>query len=273
MRNETLSNQWNLPVLTYHRVGEPKPGMERTISITVDEFGNQLDWLKRNQFSTITACHLDEVLAGRASLPPNPVLLTFDDGYRELCEFALPALIDHGFLATVFIVTQRLGQASTWEKAAGREPLPLMSKKQICEWAGRGIDFGAHSRTHRALPEIQENELAGEIAGSGDDLSVILNRKVTSFAYPFGRQNARVRSAAEARFSLAFSCIEGLNDTRIDRMQIRRTMVRPKDSMRAFAHRLSKGTSPLSDLGNWRAQARLRSRFQGFSTWVRKGFA
>jgi peptidoglycan/xylan/chitin deacetylase (PgdA/CDA1 family) len=258
-----------MPVLTYHRIADPEQGVEPTLTVSAEDFHEQLNWIKHHGYTSITASHLSEALAGRATMPPRPVLLTFDDGYRDLCDFAFPALAASGLSATVFVVTGELGQFSSWDKAFGWNPLPLMSSEQIRQWSGRGIDFGAHSRTHRDLTRIPPEDLVSELEGSALDLSQILDKKVSSFAYPHGRQNAIVRSLAERYFSLAFSCEEGLNTTGIDQMRIRRTMVRPRDSMHAFSHRITKGVSPVYDLRNWRAKARIRSRFRDILSWLR----
>jgi hypothetical protein len=93
-------------------------------------------------------------------------------------------------------------------------------------------------------------------------LHQILQKDVISLAYPHGHHNATVRCVTAKYFGLAFSCEEGLNDSSIDHFRIRRTMVRPRDGMNAFAHRLSHGMSPFYDLHQWRARLRPRSRWR-----------
>jgi peptidoglycan/xylan/chitin deacetylase (PgdA/CDA1 family) len=267
MNSSMLNSRWSLPVLTYHRIGPFVRGVEPTITVAPRQFENQLSWLKSHGYQTLTAFHLSEVLKGRAVMPPNPVLLTFDDGYEDLCEYAFPALLANHFNATVFVVTGRLGQINTWDQAVGWSALPLMSADQIRQWAKETIDFGSHSKTHPVLTELSEVELESELSGSAQELSLILGRKATCLAYPHGRHSAVVRSVAARYFDLAFSCEEGPNDANTDRFAIRRTMVRPKDGLRSFSHRVLKGASPVYDLQQWRAQARLRSRFKDILSW------
>ena len=256
------NSHWTLPVLTYHHVGERRRGVEPTLTITPEQFDHQLNWLKSHGYTTISALHLHEVLKGRTVMPPQPVLLTFDDGYKDLCEFVFPALLARGFTATVLLVTGRLGEASSWDETAGWASLPLMSREDVRKWAEQGIDFGAHSRTHPSLTEISDEALVPELSGSAADLHQILQKEVICLAYPHGHHNAAVRSLTARYFGLAFSCEEGLNDSTVDHFRIRRTMVRPRDGMKAFAHRLSHGMSPFYDLHEWRARLRLRSRWK-----------
>jgi peptidoglycan/xylan/chitin deacetylase (PgdA/CDA1 family) len=94
-----------LPVLAYHRVAEPTRGYpydRGVIDCTPRSFDRQLATLKQ-YFSVIG---LDQLLAWfdhREPLPPNPVMITFDDGYRDNYEQALPILQHHGLKAVFFI--------------------------------------------------------------------------------------------------------------------------------------------------------------------------
>jgi peptidoglycan/xylan/chitin deacetylase (PgdA/CDA1 family) len=258
---------WKLPVLTYHRIGDLKPGLEPTGTITFKEFEKQLSWLKHAGYETISASHLNEVLQGRGIMPARPVLITFDDGYEELCEGALPALISNGFKATVFIVTKRIGQTNAWDEAAGWGSVPLMSEDQICHWSQQGIDFGSHSRTHSVLTKMSDAELISDLSASAQELGRILQRRVACFAYPYGRSNAVVRAVTARYFDLAFGGEEGLNAFDSDRFKIRRTMVRLGDDIGVFLRRLSNGRSPFWQFRDLRAQVRLRSRLDDVRDW------
>lgn len=262
MARDVPASYHSLPVLTYHRIGKFTHNVEPTLTISPEEFENQLGWLKRNNYNTITAEFLNQVIQGREAMPPRPVLLTFDDAYEELCEYAFPRLLANGFTATVFVVTGRVGQTNIWDQANGYSSLQLMSAEQIRHWAERGIDFGSHSRTHPVLTDVMEADLFSEVGNSAEELGSILGRKIACFAYPHGRHNKTVRAVTAKCYDLAFCTEEGLNDAGTDRSRIRRTMVRPKDSLHMFSHRVSNGTSPFYDLRQWRAEARLRSRLR-----------
>lgn len=95
-----------LPVLTYHRVGEIPPGYlfdPDVIDVTPSEFDAHLKIIGR-YFSVIG---IDELVAHFAGvpLPPNPLMITFDDGYADNYHAALPILQRHGLKATFFITT------------------------------------------------------------------------------------------------------------------------------------------------------------------------
>jgi peptidoglycan/xylan/chitin deacetylase (PgdA/CDA1 family) len=185
------------------------------------------------------------------------VLLTFDDAYADLATCALPVLKRHSFGAAVFVVTNHIGGENAWDRLRGSQPHALMTGDQIREWAGRGIEFGAHSRTHADLTTLSDRAMREEIEGSRDDLAAITGRHVRAFAYPFGRSNEAVRDRVRATFDCAFACTEGVNTVSADRYGLFRSMVQPDDSAIALASRVRLGRYPVDQ---WRARLRVRSR-------------
>lgn len=129
-----LPQRDQLLVLNYHRIGEPDrtPFHRGVFSATVAEFDAQLSFL-RDHFEMV---NLDRALAfveGRPEWRGTGVLITFDDGYRDNHELALPILQAHGvtavfFLATGFVSTNRV---PWWDEIAylvrrcGRASFPL----------------------------------------------------------------------------------------------------------------------------------------------------
>ena len=80
-----------LPVLMYHHVGPPRAGACPSLTVTAERFERQVSWLARKGYVGIRPT---DWLARRAGwpLPSKPVLLTFDDGYADIVEHALPVL-------------------------------------------------------------------------------------------------------------------------------------------------------------------------------------
>ena len=201
------------------------------------------------------------LLAGRG-LPAKPVLLTFDDAYCGVAEHALPVLKRYGFSAVIFVVTKQIGGVNEWERTIGRLGSDgLMTAKQIMEWSHKGIEFGAHSRTHRDLTTLPMHELAEEIDGSSKDLCAVIGSRVVSFAYPYGPYNECVVDSVRSSFDLAFTCDQGLNYLQTDPHLLRRSMVNPGDLLIDFACRIWFGWSPVNAI---RSRLRIRSRFKRF---------
>lgn len=246
-----------LPVLLYHHVGPSQPGTFSELTVSIERFERHVQWLARRGYVGIRPA---EWLAWRregTSLPRKPVLVTFDDAYADLAEYALPALRRHDFGAVVFVVTGHIGGENRWDQAHGSGAHRLMTADQIREWTVRGVEFGAHSRTHPDLTVLSRPQLELEIRGSRDDLAAVTGRRVVSFAYPFGRSNDGVREYVRGAFDCAFSCEEGMNTVSTDLHALRRSMVQPDESVLALMCRVRVGAYPVT---RWRARLRIRSR-------------
>lgn len=248
-----------LPVLLYHHIGPMQPGTYPELTVSTERFERHVQWLARRGYVGIRPSEWVAWCREGKSLPPKPVLLTFDDAYADLVEHAFPTLRRHDFGAAVFVVTGHIGGENNWDQLHGSWPHRLMTADQIREWAGRGIEFGAHSRTHPDLTTLSRHQLDIEIRGSRDDLAAVTSRPIGSFAYPFGRVDDVVRGCVRDVFDCAFSCDEGVNTTSIDLHALRRSMVQPDDSILALACRARLGRYPIQP---WRARLRIRSRLR-----------
>ncbi len=131
------------------------------------------------------------------------VALTFDDGFLNFREHALPVLREFGFPATVFAVTGRCGGWNDWAQSPGIPRLPLMSWTELGEIASAGVELGAHSVRHPRLPELPDAGVEEEMAASRREIERRTGREVSSFAYPYGAVSPRVRAIAGRHFSLA----------------------------------------------------------------------
>jgi peptidoglycan/xylan/chitin deacetylase (PgdA/CDA1 family) len=187
-----------------------------------------MEWLRARGYVGRSLSDFVSTLARPLSRPAKAVVLSFDDGYADLVEHAFPLLERYGFGATVFVVTGETGGASTWDRPDGFEPYPLLTAAQIRHWHRRSVD---------------DDRLREETAGSHAELESIVGATVSSFAYPYGLVDERVVARVRQRFAAAATVSEGLNDAATDRHRLRRTMVRPTDSLRQFARRVRFGTS------------------------------
>jgi GT2 family glycosyltransferase/peptidoglycan/xylan/chitin deacetylase (PgdA/CDA1 family) len=234
-----------LPVLLYHHVGPLRPGTYPELTISPETFERQMRWLARRGYMGVPpSAWLAWCREGRA-LPGKPVLLTFDDAYADLTEHAFPVLRRHGFSAAVFVVTGQIGGTNAWDEKLGSATHQLMTAEQIRYWAGQGIEFGAHSRSHADLRALQGSDLADEVTGSGRDLAELLRTRVLSFAYPYGTHNDAVRKQVGDSYALACGVEEGLNFLKTRLSLLRRTMVQPDDTFSDFACRVRYGWSPI----------------------------
>ncbi len=133
-------------ILMYHRVlpRTAARAVEPGMFVTPETFRQHLAWL-REEFQVLPLHEIVERLCRRASLPPRACALTFDDGWRDNHDHALPALEASGFPATIFLVTERVGTSGAYWP------------DEVCRRLG-------------ALPEAEQRELVRDLGGraSGD---------------------------------------------------------------------------------------------------------
>jgi peptidoglycan/xylan/chitin deacetylase (PgdA/CDA1 family) len=183
-------------VLTYHAIADlgddPVLG---SFSVPPGLFARQLDRLLRTGHRFIDGDQLRGVLAGESRLPRKPLLLTFDDCYRDLLDVALPLLRARGIPAIAFAVAGQVGGSNVWDQARGGERLELLDAAGLRTLAAHGVEIGAHGLTHRPLVDVPAGELTSEVVGSLDALEALGLPRPRWFAYPYGACNFRVFSA------------------------------------------------------------------------------
>jgi len=249
-----------LPVLMYHHVGLEQPGISSEWSISTEKFEQHIRLIKRAGYETILPSDWLNWLRKGVPLPKKPVLITFDDAYADTADFALPILRRYEMRAAVYVVTRRVGGTNTWDEAQGSGTLQLMSAEQIRQWAGQGIEFGAHSRAHSDLTTLSPEEVEAEVAGSKADLEAIIAAPVASFAYPFGQETDSVRAIVSHSFDLAFGSEEGLNFLCCDRHLLKRTYVGARTSAVELFLILKFGS--MKKIHEWRGRIALRTRLR-----------
>jgi peptidoglycan/xylan/chitin deacetylase (PgdA/CDA1 family)/glycosyltransferase involved in cell wall biosynthesis len=252
-----------LPVLMYHRIGEIPHGCVLGLSIPPNVFEHHIRWLARHGYKTIRVADWLAWIREGKSLPPKPLLLTFDDAYADTAQYGLPVLQRYGFSGVVFVVTGVIGQTNKWDEAAGNPSLRMMTAEQIRHWARQGIEFGAHTRTHPDLTIVSSQKLEEEIAGSSADLGELLQTRITSFAYPYGFFNEAAKQVASRVFDLSFTIEQGINTLAADPHAQRRVMVLPDDPLVKLGWRARFGFDPVE---------RLRERFLLLRMHIRRVF-
>lgn len=214
-----------LVVLMYHRVALDAAGPLAHLTVPPDRFAWQMARLIEDGFAPQTQDSVAAWVARRHPLPRRAVVVTFDDGYADNVVHAFPVLGRLRIPAVTFVVTAKLSGANDWD--GGAAPWPLMDGNAIRDWSRRGLEFGAHGRTHRSLAGLDDAALSDEIDGAAVDLGRLLGRAPMAFAYPYGHADARSRLRVSARFQVAYGVDEGANKDGADPLQLRRTSVLP----------------------------------------------
>jgi peptidoglycan/xylan/chitin deacetylase (PgdA/CDA1 family) len=229
----------SIPILMYHQVTpRPHPGF-RKYAVTPALFAAQLRWLALSGYVSITPDDLLAARTGRAQLPRRPVLITFDDGFQDCVDYAVPLLLAHGFRAVFYLVAGLMGQASAWLMAERGLELPLMDWPAARRLETAGFMCGAHSFSHPRLANLDPAACRQELELSRRCLEDELGHAVTHLAYPYGAYNAAVRSiAADCGYQTACSVQIGLSAPDDDLLALHRVPILGHESLLDFAVRL-----------------------------------
>lgn len=234
-------------ILMYHLVDTPRSEKERRFCTSPVDFAQQIEYLVESGYRPITMDQLSECIQGKAPMPENAVHITFDDGFTCVLEHAAPTLQRHGFPATMFALSDRLGATNDWMTNRGFPERTLLSTTGLHALEDAGFTIGSHTRSHACLPEISPENALNEISSSKHRLEDALGKAITYFAYPFGKFNKTVRDqVAHAGYAAACSTRAGFNRPGEDPYLLRRIDVFGTDRLWQFRQKLKFGTNETS---------------------------
>lgn len=187
------------PVMTlfYHRVADSDPN---PWTIRRGRFQRQIEWI-RQRYEIVSLVEAQTRLGTVGNAHP-AVCLTFDDGYAENCDWAIPWLLDQRIPLTYFVSTMHVLQRRPFPHDVQRgRPLPANTPQQIAALAAAGVEVGVHTRAHCDLGKVVDSQVLEEqIVDAKADLEALTGRAARYFAFPYGL-HANLSAAA---FRVAF---------------------------------------------------------------------
>lgn len=204
--NIVYAEETIISVLTYHSFTKNE---STDYQINIKEFEKQLDYLVTHNYSVISLTELTEGLRN-GQLPPKPVIITIDDGYKSTYTLAYPILKKYNFPATLFIYTDFIEKnisSLTWE--------------EIREMMQNNIEIGSHTLSHCNLLRYKENEdydkyfsrIKKEIFLSKEILESKIGEKVQFFAYPYGVYSTAVQNIVIEAGYMGILNVNGMNNS------------------------------------------------------------
>lgn len=175
-----------IPILTYHQVAvaPPKGAAYRSLYVAPNDFSRQMALLKWLGYRGLSMTALQPYLLGEQV--GKVVGITFDDGYLNNLNHALPVLQRFNFSSTCYAVSQRLGATNVWDEPVGIVQTDLMTGAELTKWVEGGQEVGAHTRHHVHLNAIDTAHAQAEIALCKTELEDACGQPVNHFCYPYG---------------------------------------------------------------------------------------
>jgi peptidoglycan/xylan/chitin deacetylase (PgdA/CDA1 family) len=223
-----------VPILEYHVLGSPPEGAPYPeLYVGRTDFEKQMDWLEEQGYEAVTLEQVQKAWYHGGKLPPKPVVLSFDDGYRPQFTFALPTLKKHGWAGVLNL------------KAEGSDLYESNVKAMIAA----GWELAAHTIHHLDLTELGPEELEEEVAGSRKLLQKEYGVPVDNFCYPAGQfDETVVKAVEEAGYTGATTEISGFAE-RDKPFELARLEILRESHVKGLAEDLKNGEGATAELG------------------------
>lgn len=206
---------YTVPILTYHSVAYEND----LITVTPENFGRQLAYLKNNNYNVISLNELVDGIKSNENFNYKTVVITFDDGRKDNYQYAYPILKKYRFPVIIFLAVNLVNNRPDF-----------LSWGDVREMSKDNISFGAHTKNHIHLSSIESDEtLWDEIAGSKEVIEKNTNVPVEYFSYPYGAFNWKVKAMVK-RAGYKGACTTNIGPGRFNKDVYALKRIRVKDS-------------------------------------------
>ncbi|MEZ6096476.1 MAG: polysaccharide deacetylase family protein [Pirellulaceae bacterium] len=220
-----MKRKGKLPVaaLFYHRVSND---VCNDWTISPQDFERQIEWLS-SRFDIVTLQECQRRLRSMTNRRPT-LAITFDDGYSDNCQWAIPYLLERRIPFTYFVTVDNIVEQKPFpHDVQNGRPLPVNTMEEIYGLFKAGVEIGGHTRTHANMGAIDDlDQIESEVFDSINELESYLGSKIRYFAFPFGQienLNAQVfRMAKERGLEGVCSAYGGFNFSNEDPFHIKR---------------------------------------------------
>ena len=235
--NANAATSVKVPVLMYHRI-ETNANASDTWQISLNEFKQEMKYLKDNGYTTLTNDQFYNIITKKASMPEKPVLLTFDGATIDFYNNAYPILKQYGFNATEYVVTDQIGTA--WGSPS--DLIRIMNDDQLKIVGNNKIELENHSTTHGHIANLSTAELTKRVSDATAKLESLTNKPVKYFAYPFGESSNNFVSVLKSlNVKMAFKVGGGMATDSSDLMNMPRIAIVNTDNIATFTRKLTTG--------------------------------
>jgi peptidoglycan/xylan/chitin deacetylase (PgdA/CDA1 family) len=220
-------NATPVPILMYHVIAEPPPGAPYPeLFVSEADFAGQMRWLARHGYQAVTQRDVWNHWHRGATLPPKPIVISFDDGYRSVAVTALPHMKRRSWPGVLNLTVKNL-------RVSGG-----LSAFKVRMLIAAGWELASHTLTHPDLTGLDERALAREVTRSRAVLRSRFGVPVDFFCYPAGRYDSSViRAVRRAGYLGATTTVEGLARPRKP-YELRRVRVSASDGVQGLAEKL-----------------------------------
>ena len=207
-----------VPILCYHGILD-EPWGQTNLFVKVADFDAQMQYLHDNGYTPIFASEIKT-----ASNVSKPIIITFDDGYKDVYTNAFPILKKYNIKANIYMISGWIGG----DVYMNEQDLKEMSQSPL-------IEVGSHTVSHKALATLDENQIETELKDSQKTLQEMTGKKIDVIAYPTGSFDERVVAIAQKYYKYGLSTIKGKeNPLNLNTYSLRRIYVYRNYNLNTF---------------------------------------
>lgn len=191
----------SIPVLMYHKIPNAEIQSKHKIFVTKENFEKHLRFFARRGFKTLTFSQLEKFKNGELpfqDFPKKPLILTFDDGYRDNLENASPLLKKYGFTAQIFLLANPKINSNQWDSSSFEPSHEIVSGDDRKQWVLSAFEVGSHGFSHQKITEMSPEQAFLELKNSKESLEAEFQTKVNVFAFTYGDTNRKMAALAAA---------------------------------------------------------------------------
>lgn len=235
----------SVPILMYHSISDADDARHPYFQTTTSpaRFAEQMRFLRDNGYSAIRLTQVRSFFEQHRNGISKPVVITFDDGYRDFYTQAYPVLAKFGLTANMFLPTSYIS-----DQGASFNGIECLTWNEVRELDAAGIEFGSHTVTHPKLKELGPDEIEQELRRSKETIEDKLGTRVASFSYPFAFPEAMPSFVGKLRDTLSrceyrvgVSTVIGTATPTDDPFFLRRLPVNVSDDLSLFRAKLERG--------------------------------
>ena len=216
----------HVEILTYHNISNNNRDPWATDPLF---FESEMQWVAEQGYKGISLKKFYE-----DTEQEKVFVLTFDDGYKDFFDIAMPILNKLGFSATIFIVSKLIGNISLWRRKELQSA--LLNWGEVNEMIKIGYEIGSHGLYHSNFSHLSTVELRQEIGGSKKLIEEKLGIPIVSFSYPWNKYNKQILNIVKKagyRWA-AINSEECRNNFRADRFRLCRRSMKNRNSVKEF---------------------------------------
>ena len=222
---------FEIPIITYHKISPQKEFGLTTISPEV--FSKQIDFLYQSGYQAIT---FEEYSKNPDNCPQKPIIISFDDTYQCVNEYAFPIMKERNFKGVLFVLADYIGKYNTWEAFPVQRKFKHADNEEIIEMAEYGFEIASHGLTHSCLPYLSSENISNEVNESKSKLEKLFRKKLITFCYPYGKYSKKVISRLQkSDYKFATS---NINFDTLSNYTIKRRSIYSSDSFFDFSDKI-----------------------------------